>query len=119
MGRVRADDVRLRLSTGRRNSFSPVLRARFTALPDGCELAGAFTAPRLSRAVVVGWLVVVIVAAQPSNPGSAPAFLAYLALGAGLGVLGLTMMMVLVARFVIRDEEYLRDWVGRRLRGPA
>jgi hypothetical protein len=118
-GRVSADGVRLMSRTGLRNSFRPVLRARFTPVPDGCELTGSFAAPRPAKAFAILWLTSAVVLSLP-NLGRAdgPAGLAPLAVGLGMDALGL-VVFVLSARLGLRDEEHLRGWVERHLRGAV
>jgi hypothetical protein len=119
-GSVSADGVRLASRRpGWHNSFRPVLRARFTPLPDGCELTGSFAAPLPAQAFAAMWLTLAIVLPLPTLVATGGlAGLAPLAMGLGMAALGLAMFMT-SAQFGLRDEEHLRSWVERRLRSAA
>ncbi|MEV0566580.1 hypothetical protein [Dactylosporangium sp. NPDC050588] len=116
-GSVTADGVRL---TSRRpgwnNLFSPVLQARFTPLPDGCELTGSFTAPEPARAFTLAWPALTILWSMCALGASGS--LVPVAAGFGMAALGIVMATTsaLAGR---RDEQHLRSWVNHRLRGAA
>lgn len=104
---------------GRGNPFRPVLQARLTPLPDGCELTGSFAAPLSAQAFAVVWLALAIVLPLLAlGAAGGLARLAPLAIGLGMAALGLAVVMT-SAQSGLRDEEHLRGWVERRLLGAA
>lgn len=114
-GWVSAGDVRLTSSRGGRNSMRPVLRARFTAVPGGCELTGSFAAPPLGRAFAALWLAMaVFLPLVVFGRGDLLGALTFLMFSLGMAVLGLATFGI-AAWSGRRDEERLRGWVERHL----
>ena len=118
VGRVAEDEVRLVARGLTRNSWRPVLRARFVAVPGGCELVGSLRCSALALAFTAVWLamdglfillgVAVFVAAMLSggwSSASGPLALTGAAVGMGVFAVGL---VALAGWLGSRDEQFLR-----------